>query len=206
MLKTSSWGGKPFDSLIEKTTSKGTMTFVWYQCFIKSIKILVGAQPPTLLLICSSKQVGQWSSVAHLSSSFVSTAQNHMFMQFLSLWVTGVIILPAKRMNFYSENHFPNHDPTNIDFVTTKAPLKLNLPPTLCQFCFLFRRFALPLLRNGYCPYKEVVASGPAESWVLGQEKCSTHLSHENNPPTFHYTGWLIGILIMVYYNPYITG
>ena len=23
---------------------------------------------------------------------------------------------------------------------------------------------------------------------------------------TFHYTGWLIGILIMVYYNPYITG
>ncbi len=26
------------------------------------------------------------------------------------------------------------------------------------------------------------------------------------NPPTFHYTGWLIGILIMVNYNPYITG
>ena len=26
------------------------------------------------------------------------------------------------------------------------------------------------------------------------------------NPPTFHYTGWLIGILIMDYYNPYITG
>ena len=31
-------------------------------------------------------------------------------------------------------------------------------------------------------------------------------LSHEKNPPTFHYTGWLIGILIMAYYNPYITG
>ena len=28
------------------------------------------------------------------------------------------------------------------------------------------------------------------------------HLSHEKKPPTFHYTGWLIGILIMVYYNP----
>ena len=25
-------------------------------------------------------------------------------------------------------------------------------------------------------------------------------------PPTFHYTGWLIGILIMAYYKPYITG
>ena len=32
------------------------------------------------------------------------------------------------------------------------------------------------------------------------------YMSHEKNPPTFHYTGWLIGILIMVYYNPYITG
>ena len=31
-------------------------------------------------------------------------------------------------------------------------------------------------------------------------------LSHEKKPPTFHYTGWLIGILIMVYYNPHITG
>ena len=35
------------------------------------------------------------------------------------------------------------------------------------------------------------------------------HVSHEKNHLTFHYTGWfigIIGILIMVYYNPYITG
>ena len=31
-------------------------------------------------------------------------------------------------------------------------------------------------------------------------------VSHEKNPLTFHYTGWLIGILIMVYNNPCITG
>ncbi len=31
-------------------------------------------------------------------------------------------------------------------------------------------------------------------------------MSHEKDSPTFHYTGWLIGILIMAYYNPYITG
>ena len=31
-------------------------------------------------------------------------------------------------------------------------------------------------------------------------------MSHEKNLPTFHYTGWLIEILITVYYNPYITG
>ena len=30
-------------------------------------------------------------------------------------------------------------------------------------------------------------------------------MSHEKKPPTFHYTGWLIGILIIVYYNPYIN-
>ena len=30
--------------------------------------------------------------------------------------------------------------------------------------------------------------------------------SYEKKPPTFHYTGWLIGILIMVYYNPYMIG
>ena len=33
----------------------------------------------------------------------------------------------------------------------------------------------------------------------------SFHMSHEKNPLTFHYTGWLIGILIMAYYSPYIT-
>ena len=32
------------------------------------------------------------------------------------------------------------------------------------------------------------------------------HLSHEKNPLSFCFSGWLIGILIMVYYNPYITG
>ena len=32
------------------------------------------------------------------------------------------------------------------------------------------------------------------------------HVSHEKNPLTFHYTGRLIGIIIMVYYNPHITG
>ena len=28
----------------------------------------------------------------------------------------------------------------------------------------------------------------------------------KKNLTTFHYTGWLIRILIMVYYNPYIIG
>ena len=32
------------------------------------------------------------------------------------------------------------------------------------------------------------------------------HLSHEKKPLTFHYTGCLIGILIMVQYNSHMTG
>ena len=58
------------------------------------------------------------------------------------------------------------------------------------------------------CPPWDVtgeMALTPKKPWhkslVLG---CK--LSNEKNPPTFHYTGWLIGILIMAYYNPYITG
>ena len=31
-------------------------------------------------------------------------------------------------------------------------------------------------------------------------------VSHEKNPLTFHCTDCLIGILIMVYYNPHVTG
>ena len=44
-------------------------------------------------------------------------------------------------------------------------------------------------------------AKGHKSSW-----ESFLQVSHEKNPPTFHYTGWLIGILIMAYYNPYITG
>ena len=47
------------------------------------------------------------------------------------------------------------------------------------------------------------VINGP---YTYKDRELCAHLSHEKNPPTFHYTGWLIGILIMVYYNPYITG
>ena len=34
----------------------------------------------------------------------------------------------------------------------------------------------------------------------------SIQLSQGKNHPTFHYTGWLIGILILAYWNPHIIG
>ena len=52
---------------------------------------------------------------------------------------------------------------------------------------------------HGLCTFKRL------KIFKITRESGS-HLSHEKNPPTFHYTGCLIGILILAYYNPYITG
>ena len=46
----------------------------------------------------------------------------------------------------------------------------------------------------------------PHENEGLKLAESHKKMSQEKIPPTFHYTGWLIGILTMVYYNPYITG
>ena len=43
---------------------------------------------------------------------------------------------------------------------------------------------------------------GPWSSRYISTPVVWLQLSNEKNHPTFHYTGWLIGILIMVYYNP----
>ena len=36
----------------------------------------------------------------------------------------------------------------------------------------------------------------------FGGENAISFEPRKKKTPTFHYTGWLIGILIMVYYNP----
>ena len=40
----------------------------------------------------------------------------------------------------------------------------------------------------------------------ISMRHIKTRLIHEKKPLTFHYTGCLIGILLMVYDNPYIAG
>ena len=42
--------------------------------------------------------------------------------------------------------------------------------------------------------------------WEPEVNNLNDPLSHEKKTLTFHYTGWLVGIMIMVYYNPHITG
>ena len=55
-------------------------------------------------------------------------------------------------------------------------------------------------------PHSEILQSVSDNSDTSKENSIRIHMSHKKKPPTFHYTGWLIGILIMVYYNPYITG
>ena len=63
----------------------------------------------------------------------------------------------------------------------------------------------------GYNPF----LNGPIHRWIglrffftptSGVISPYLQLSHEKNLITFHYTGWLIGILIVAYHNPYIPG
>ena len=56
---------------------------------------------------------------------------------------------------------------------------------------FLFLDLCFNLLADIFFQEKGIL--------ILDFFMTSSHLSHEKNPPTFHYTGWLIGILIMVY-------
>ena len=53
---------------------------------------------------------------------------------------------------------------------------------------------------------KEIQTTEHQKIWHQLRGGNVDNVSHEKNTPTFHYTGWLIGILIMVYYNPYING
>ena len=54
-----------------------------------------------------------------------------------------------------------------------------------------------------------LIASAFSSLWTSSWGHCRLflpwHLSHEKKHLTFHYTGCLIGILIMVYYNPRLT-
>ena len=64
------------------------------------------------------------------------------------------------------------------------------------------------------CTQKKKRPGQSYSRWHLLQKQPSSKLwallkktiEPRKNPPTFHYTGWLIGILIMIYYDPYITG
>ena len=62
----------------------------------------------------------------------------------------------------------------------------------------------LSLPRDVACCTAVPVHLGPFPTHVFRLVR--SQLSHEKTLITFHYTGWLIGVLIMVYYNPYITG
>ena len=78
-----------------------------------------------------------------------------------------------------------------------------------CDLAFAFSARASPLQRCLPIPAR---LSGPLNTRcrkgsLRGQSPPIGSTERRKKPgPTFHYTGWLIGILTMVYYNPFITG
>ena len=89
------------------------------------------------------------------------------------------------------------HAPQSIcsEFPTKKAMWFQSLPQNLtCPLNNWRTTFLLKLFRK-HLSFRGV---------YLNHTKC--WLEPRKNPLTFHYNGWLIGILTMVYYNPYITG
>ena len=62
-----------------------------------------------------------------------------------------------------------------------------------------------------YSPWTWMISFGKwsLQDWMDHQKQSIPRKAspeQRKNPPTFFYTGWLIRIVIMVYYNPYTTG
>ncbi len=112
-------------------------------------------------------------------------------------------------------------DTTNCHFITNKLPFPnpIILGPAVSFQGYRFtgsisttsaapRLLALllqppgPGIDGGYISAWWLVGFQPTHLKKYAHQIGSfPQMSHEKNPPTFYYTGWLIGILIMVYYN-----
>ena len=97
---------------------------------------------------------------------------------------------------------------------TPKSLASLELCRSLCWMCYISRdRSAPKLLSVIRCTPSSV--KGLSAAWktgsfsfqpVRGRATYWQHVSHEKILLTIQYTGCLIGILVMVYCNPHITG
>ena len=68
----------------------------------------------------------------------------------------------------------------------------------------IFRHFRKKLLPRLFITYPKAYAKEtPFMDLLLNSH---VQMSHEKNPPTFHYPSCLIGNLTMVYYNPFTSG
>ena len=59
---------------------------------------------------------------------------------------------------------------------------------------------------NHYLDLRLHVTHAEINEKKVTQKDHISQMSHEKNPLTFHFTGCLMGLLIMAYYNPHITG
>ncbi len=75
-----------------------------------------------------------------------------------------------------------------LKWLKSQAKIRWNVA-WIAYFNCILHSIQFPFLRGKQCPTQV----HHVRIWPIEPRK---------NPPTFHYTGWLIGILIMVHYNP----
>ncbi len=127
--------------------------------------------------------------ISHLSSKIdnTSTRAVRVVWCFLMSWC----LLSMTSSKTHAIGLYPFRS-TNA--LQRKLPHHIRTPSAFCEASQLYLQKVLQLIWSFFFRRTFVKA-------------CKNNLSHEKNPPTFHYTGCLIGILIiMVCYNPYITG
>ena len=106
-------------------------------------------------------------------------------------------------------------NPTPTNPRNFQKPLGTSRPSHFCLFpCYLFHSNLWCFL--GFLVHPETVDMVDIPVfrglyiyinwWRISEPSTFSNMSNEKTLLTFHYTGWLIGILIMAYYNPYITG
>ena len=115
-------------------------------------------------------------------------------------WKVILIILGSPVAIFSVENdtmntmiHLSTQCPKPVNPVNRTIPWIIPYPSRTSSPTYI-----IPYVKTGHSRLPERIP----------HEKISStngSLSHTKNPPTFHCIGWLIGILLMVYYNPYIT-
>ena len=110
-------------------------------------------------------------------------------------------------------HHFPNRDEHKKYLKPPARYFMMNRPfqmtiPVLVVRNWLVRQ-ATPSAKNSACEVFFAWHFPKCQLWKFPSPSSfcmKMNMGHEKNPPTFHYTGWLIGFLTMVYYNLNRTG
>ena len=113
------------------------------------------------------------------------------------LWLESCHIY--SKMNSYHKGSI-SHMYISIYIYTTLVITYFNIQPRSTAHGFYFA--TQDSCKGGYAQPDLLKCSRYSKVLMSRYSNWAT----KKNPLTFHYTGWIIGIFTMVYYNPHITG